>query len=134
MVGAELGYRYLGSPVIAEEPGGPDQPLRASRPTTWPGARLPHVRLADGQPVQDAIPADGFTLLRLGGSQAETGLEAALRRFGAPIAVLDIPEEAPRAVYGCDLILLRPDLHNVWRGNAAPADPAALAAKVTGHP
>jgi hypothetical protein len=36
-------------------------------------------------------------------------------------------------VYGFDLILLRPDLHVVWRGNAPPDDPAALAAKVTGH-
>jgi hypothetical protein len=36
-------------------------------------------------------------------------------------------------VYGYDLILVRPDLHVVWRGNAAPSDPAQLAAVVTGH-
>jgi hypothetical protein len=133
MTGAELGYRYLGSPVIAEEPGGPEQPLMEYRPTSWPGARLPHVRLADGRPVQDLIPADGFTVLRLGGAAADAGLQQALARFGAPAAVLDIGDEAPREVYGCDLILVRPDLHVVWRGNAPPEDPAALAAKATGH-
>ncbi|HVV93939.1 MAG TPA: FAD-dependent monooxygenase [Hyphomicrobiales bacterium] len=133
MIGAELGYRYRGSQVIAEEEGGPDQPLMAYSPTIWPGARLPHVRLADGRPIQDLIPAEGYTLLRLGGAQAETGLVAAFGHYGAPLAQLDIAEEAPREIYGYDLILLRPDLHVAWRGNLAPDDPAALAAKVTGH-
>jgi len=41
--------------------------------------------------------------------------------------------QAARDVYGVDLILLRPDMHVVWRGNAAPAAAAALAATATGH-
>jgi hypothetical protein len=45
MIGAELGYRYQDSPLIANEPGGPEDPLRKYQPTTWPGARLPHVWL-----------------------------------------------------------------------------------------
>ena len=52
---------------------------------------------------------------------------------GAPYAVLDLPDTHARDVYGHDLILVRPDLHIVWRGNAMPADPAALAALATGH-
>ena len=36
-------------------------------------------------------------------------------------------------VYSVDLILLRSDMHEVWRGNAAPADAAALTATATGH-
>src|SRR5438445_7219291 len=45
MIGAELGYRYVGSPLIASEPGeGPkDEPaydFRTYVPTTWPGARV----------------------------------------------------------------------------------------------
>jgi hypothetical protein len=36
-------------------------------------------------------------------------------------------------VYGRDLILVRPDLHVVWRGNAPPDDPRRLAAIATGH-
>src|SRR5438094_9382665 len=55
MIGAELGYRYVGSPVICEEPGGPEHLFREYVPTTWPGARLPHVWLQEGRSVHDAI-------------------------------------------------------------------------------
>ena len=44
-----------------------------------------------------------------------------------------LPDAEPRAVYGCDLILLRPDLHVAWRGNRLPDDAKKLAAIVTGH-
>jgi hypothetical protein len=30
-------------------------------------------------------------------------------------------------------MLLRPDMHVAWRGNALPAEPATLAAMATGH-
>ena len=46
---------------------------------------------------------------------------------------LDIADERPRDVYGCDLLLLRPDMHVVWRGNDAPSEPQMLAALATGH-
>jgi len=133
MIGAELGYRYVGSPIIWEEPGGPEHLFREYVPTTWPGARLPHVWLRDGRSVHDVI-GEGYTLLRLGGSTADTrGLERAMHARGAPFAVLTIDDEAPRDVYGYDLILVRPDLHVVWRGNMEPGDPGQLAAVVTGH-
>jgi hypothetical protein len=38
-----------------------------------------------------------------------------------------------REVYGYDLILIRPDMHVIWRGNATPEDPAHIAAVATGH-
>jgi 2-polyprenyl-6-methoxyphenol hydroxylase-like FAD-dependent oxidoreductase len=133
MIGAELGYRYVDSPIIDNVPGGPEHLFREYHPTTWPGARLPHVFLADGTAIQDRVP-DGYTILRLGGSQADTaGLAAAIRSYGPPASVLDIADEAPRAVYGYDLLLLRPDMHVVWRGNRPPEDPNALAAIATGH-
>ena len=40
--------------------------------------------------------------------------------------------ERVRNIYGYDLLLLRPDLHVVWRGNSPPDNPAELAAIVTG--
>jgi len=133
MIGAELGYRYVGSPVICEEPGGPEHLFREYVPTTWPGARLPHVWLQEGRSVHDAI-GDGYTLLRLGGSNADTsGVERAMRSLHAPFDVLTIDGEASRDVYGYDLILVRPDLHVVWRGNTPPSDPAQVAAVATGH-
>jgi len=136
MIGAELGYRYVDSPLIAAEPGeGPAHDFRSYVPTTWPGARLPHVWLADGTAMQDRIGyGHGYTLLRLGGTGADTGaLARAFARIGAPLQVLDIPDRRPRDIYGCDLLLLRPDLHVAWRGNTPPPDPERLAAQVTGH-
>lgn len=135
MIGAELGYRYVDSPIIDNIPGGPEHLFRDYHPTTWPGARLPNAWLQDGSAVQDHIPDDGYSLLRLGsGRQARTeALERAFRHLGAPLRVLDLTEEVPREVYGHDLILLRPDLHIVWRGNHPPEDPANLAAVATGH-
>jgi 2-polyprenyl-6-methoxyphenol hydroxylase-like FAD-dependent oxidoreductase len=134
MIGAELGYRYVDSPVVCDVPGGPEHSFRVYQPTTWPGARLPHVWLADGTPVQDRIPLDGYTLLRLGGTRADvSGLEGAMRAAGAPFTLLEIPDEPAREVYGCDLILLRPDMHVVWRGNRAPEDAGEVAAIATGR-
>ena len=134
MIGAELGYRYVDSPIVCDIPGGPEHRFRVYEPSTWPGARLPHVWLADGTPMQDHIPYEGYTLLRLGRTNADTSaLEKALRTFGAPLAVLDVPDDAPRQVYGHDLLLLRPDLHVVWRGNQPPEDPGNVAATVTGY-
>ena len=133
MIGAELGYRYVGSPIICEEAGGPQQPLREYVPTTWPGARLPHAWLEPGRSVHDVL-GDGYTLLRLGRTAANSsGLERAMRATGAPFDVVTIDAPAARDVYGYDLILIRPDLHVVWRANAAPAEPAAVAARATGH-
>jgi 2-polyprenyl-6-methoxyphenol hydroxylase-like FAD-dependent oxidoreductase len=133
MIGAELGYRYVGSPIIWEEPGGPEHLFREYVPTTWPGARLPHVWVAPQQSVHDLI-GDGYTLLRLGSRPPQTrDLERALRALGAPLTVLDLDRPALRDLYGVDLILLRPDLHVAWRGNRSPRDPAAVAACVTGR-
>jgi 2-polyprenyl-6-methoxyphenol hydroxylase-like FAD-dependent oxidoreductase len=133
MIGAELGYRYVDSPVICNIPGGPEHLFREYQPTTWPGARLPHVWLDDGTPMQDRIP-DGYTILKLGRSKADaSGLERAIRSHGAPVTVLDVPDRIARDIYGYDLILLRPDMHVVWRGNAVPEDAAEIAAIATGH-
>jgi 2-polyprenyl-6-methoxyphenol hydroxylase-like FAD-dependent oxidoreductase len=134
MIGAELGYVYGGSPVIWPEQGeAPEPDFMKYVPTTWPGARLPHVWLNDGRALHDQI-GDGYTLLRLAGTQADTsGLAPAFAAYGAPFTTLDIGDERPRELYGCDLLLVRPDLHVVWRGNQLPADPARLAAIATGH-
>ena len=130
---AELGYRYVDSPVVCDIPGGPEHGFRVYEPTTWPGARLPHVWLDDGTPVQDRIPLEGYTLLRLGRTRADTsGLENAVRASGAPFTRIEIPDGQAREVYGYDLILLRPDMHVVWRGNRPPEDAGEVAAVATG--
>jgi hypothetical protein len=132
MIGAELGYRYVDSPIIDNIPGGPEHLFRDYRPTTWPGARLPHAWL-EGVPVQDLIPTDGYTLLRLNPAHDTTSLESAFEARGVPLTVLDLPEQPVRAIYERDLLLLRPDMHVTWRDNRIPANPEELAAVATGH-
>ena len=132
MIGAELGYHYSGSPLIATEPAGPPYDFIDYTPTTCPGVRLPHAWLDDGSAMADRI-GDGYTLLRLGGDSADSGLRRAFAALGAPYAELAVAGRAARDVYGHDLILVRPDLHVVWRGNAPPDDSERLAAIATGH-
>lgn len=134
MIGAELGYRYIDSPVVWDEPGGPESLFRVYDPTAWTGVRLPHVWLEDGRAIQDALPG-GFTILRMGGKvESVDALVTALKDRGAPVSVVDFPDERLRQLYGRGYFLVRPDLHIAWRGNTPPADPEVLADLVTGRP
>lgn len=133
MIGAELGYRYVDSPIICDIPGGPEHHFREYHPTVWPGARLPNVWLDDGQPMQDRI-GDGYTILKLANTAVDVSpLEKALRARNAPVDVLEIPDRIARDVYGFDILLIRPDMHIVWRGNQLPEDAAQIANTATGH-
>ncbi|MFO1086912.1 MAG: FAD-dependent monooxygenase [Reyranellaceae bacterium] len=132
MVGVEAGYSYAGSPLIADEPGNaPEWETSRYDPKAVPGARIPHMWLADGQAMQDIL-GDDYTLLDLTGNADTAALEAAFRARGAPLEVIRRDEARVRGVYGASLFLLRPDLHIVWRGDAPPNDPARLAALATG--
>jgi 2-polyprenyl-6-methoxyphenol hydroxylase-like FAD-dependent oxidoreductase len=141
ILGIEAGYRYVGSPIVWPGPGnGPDPDNPQYVPTTWPGARLPHVWLNDPSAPRNRVAlhdrlGTGYTLLRLGGTRVDTAnLERALRATGAPLEVLDIEDEASREIYGYDLMLVRPDLHVVWRGNQVSEDTKIIAAVATGRP
>jgi hypothetical protein len=134
ILGIEAGYRYIGSPIVWPAPGdGPDPDNPQYVPTTWPGARLPHIWLAGRTALHDRL-GPGYTLLRLGGTQVDTSdLERALRATGAPLDVLDIEDDTAREIYGYDLLLVRPDLHVAWRGNQPREDAGKIAAVATGH-
>jgi hypothetical protein len=62
-----------------------------------------------------------------------SGLERAILSHGAPVQVLEIADQIARDIYEYDLLLLRPDLHVVWRGHEPPEDAAEVAAIATGH-
>lgn len=132
MIGIELAYRYVGSPLIFDEPGGPDPEAIAYLPSTWPGVRLPHVWLAGSSAPQDILP-DGFTLFSLCGPLDDASLRHAFASLGAPFATLAIDDPNAREIYGCRLMLLRPDLHIAWRGDSLPANAEQIARRVTGH-
>jgi 2-polyprenyl-6-methoxyphenol hydroxylase-like FAD-dependent oxidoreductase len=152
ILGIEAGYRYVGSPIVSRESGdGPDPDNSQYVPTTWPGARLPHVWMdqpaTKQNPAAEHAPAtthdrtalhdhlgSGYTLLRLGRPLVDTAnVERALRATGAPLEVLDIADKSAREIYGYDLLLVRPDLHIVWRGNQVPHDAEAIASLATGR-
>jgi FAD-dependent monooxygenase len=135
-LGIEIGYRYNESPVIVHE--GSAEPAWSTRtytPSTWPGARPPSVFLADGSNLFDQF-STGFTLLELGaGDGTRAGADAiasAAAARGVPLKRVPVSESGVRDLYERDLVLIRPDQHVAWRGNAAPTDALALMDRVRG--
>ncbi|GAB3082154.1 FAD-dependent monooxygenase [Nocardioides zeae] len=132
MVGVELGYSYAGSPLVVTEDDDPRAwDTITYTPTGRPGTRLPHVWLSDGRAVQDALGAD-YALLDLTGEADTAVVEAAFARLGAPLDVLRSDEPDARKVYGASFVLVRPDLHIVWRGDDL-GGVADLAPRATGR-
>src|SRR5437016_5824733 len=118
---------------MREEPGGPEHLFRDYESTTWPRARLQHVWLEGHVALQDRL-GPGYTLLRLGATGEDASAsQRSFAAYRAPFDVLDLAVDAARDVFGYDLILLRPDLHIVWRGNQLAIEPDELAAIATGH-
>jgi 2-polyprenyl-6-methoxyphenol hydroxylase-like FAD-dependent oxidoreductase len=135
-LGVQLGARYDGSPIIAEDGTPPSDDWVIYTPSSVPGGRTPHVWMGDGRGYGDSLfdrLGLGFTLLRLGNKSADgSAITAAARKHNVPLAVLDVPHAEARELYGCDLALVRPDQHIAWRGNAAPPDPDRMIARAIG--
>ncbi len=135
-IGVQLGARYDGSPIVAPDGAPPADSFVAYTPSGVPGGRAPHVWLGDGRAHGDSLfdrLGVGFTLLRLGGKPASAApFEDAARRRGVPLHVLEVADGETRELYERDLVLIRPDQHVGWRGNAAPGDADALFARLTG--
>ncbi len=132
--GIHLGVRYDGSPiVVGDGTPPPADDWHRYVPSGTPGARAPHLWLADGVSVLDRMGTD-FTLLVLGpGREPDArALREAASRAAVPVELLEVRSEEARDLYGADLVLVRPDRHIAWRANRAPAAPADLLARVTG--
>lgn len=129
--GVEMGYRYDDSPLVVHEPGAPAIDPLHYRPNTWPGARLPHVFVSDGVSVHDLL-GRFFTLLVLDDADTEI-FEAAAKGLGIPLAVVRLKRPELRTIYDRGFILVRPDQHVAWRGDALPTDAASVLAKAVGR-
>jgi 2-polyprenyl-6-methoxyphenol hydroxylase-like FAD-dependent oxidoreductase len=129
--GIELGYRYENSPICVSD-GTPPPSLDHGVyvPSTWPGARAPHVWLRDRRSILDLF-GKGFTLLNLSGIDTVTITEAA-NRAALPLATIKIDEPNVRAIYQRNLVLVRPDGHVAWRGDTVPDNAAAILDQVRG--
>jgi 2-polyprenyl-6-methoxyphenol hydroxylase-like FAD-dependent oxidoreductase len=135
-LGVQLGARYDGSPIVADDGAPPADDFLNYAPSGVPGGRAPHHWLDAGRgygsSLFDRLGA-GFTLLRLGGKPADTStIEAAAKKRGMPLSVLEVPQASARDLYGRDLALIRPDQYVAWRGNAPPADADRLIAQIVG--
>jgi 2-polyprenyl-6-methoxyphenol hydroxylase-like FAD-dependent oxidoreductase len=132
-LGIHLGYVYENSPIVCPDgtSAPPDEPTSYA-PTTRPGARAPHVWLKDSRSTLDLF-GRGFTLVATGATPAEASpLVEAARRARLPLDVAQIAEPAVAAAYERRLVLIRPDGHVAWRGDAAPTNAAAVIDRVRG--
>jgi 2,4-dichlorophenol 6-monooxygenase len=158
--GVELGQRYRSAAVVLDgthEPPYDRDPELYYHPTTWPGARLPHVWLehqgeklsshdvaAKGEKVSthDLAGKSRFTLFTgIGGDawthaaaqvSARTGIDIVAYVIGPGREVLDTYDDWARArevgESGC--VLVRPDAHVAWRSHAMVEDPTAELGRV----
>jgi len=134
ITGIERGYRYTNSTLLWPEPGeGPDPDNIDYVPTTWPGARLPHMWCKDGDALLDRF-GPWYTVLRFGNAVETSGIERALvaAQISYDTLVLDADEPAHEVYGGFGAFLIRPDLHVAWRSTVTPRDPAAIVAVATG--
>jgi 2,4-dichlorophenol 6-monooxygenase len=141
--GVELGQRYRSAAVVGDgtpEPAYTRDPELYYHPTTWPGARLPHVWLADasGQKhsTHDLAGKGRFALLTgISGEGWAAAAKQVADRLGIEIAAyvigpgreyIDVYDDWARAREvgedGC--VLVRPDAHVGWRSAGLVADPA----------
>jgi hypothetical protein len=130
--GLNYGYYYDRSPLIAYD--GEPQPAYTMydyTPSTVPGCRTPHFWLGDGRSLYDAL-GPGYTLLRFDPRLDVAPLLEAASTRSVPMALLDIGVGDRPPVHRHALLLVRPDQHVAWRGDALPADVVALVARIRG--
>ncbi len=114
--GIEFGYRYDG---VESDPV-------SYQPTTAPGARLPSTFLRDGSALYDHL-GSWFTLLRFGDADPSPLIDSA----PVPLETVIVDDAQLAPIYGAKLVLVRPDTHVAWRGNACD-DGDAIWSRVLG--
>jgi FAD binding domain/Aromatic-ring hydroxylase, C-terminal len=130
--GPNFAYFYDRSPIIAyDEEQAPSYTMGTFTSTTVPGCRVPHVWTDERHSLYDAMGPD-YTLLRLDPMARVAGIVAAATQRGLPLAVLDVSSSEASRLYRRKLVLVRPDQHVAWRGDAEPADPLDLVDLVRG--
>ncbi len=123
---------YEGSAVVMGEPGA-SIGIRGGRSiAAKAGHHLVPFKLSSGENVYEKL-GGGYALLAFGAdAKSVEVLSAAARAQAMPLTVVEDSFEDDRTSYGAQLILVRPDQHIAWAGDAAPADAAALMRRVTG--
>lgn len=122
--GIALGVSYDPSPVIC--PDGtpvPEASVSTYNPTSRPGSRAPHGWVSEDKSTIDLF-GQNFVLLTFNGSRSEgAGLVDAAAALSLPLDLVEIDDPDLAALYEHKLVLVRPDGHVAWRGDAGPKDP-----------
>jgi 2-polyprenyl-6-methoxyphenol hydroxylase-like FAD-dependent oxidoreductase len=120
--GLNFGYCYDDSPLIAHDQERPPAfSMGEFTPSTVPGCRVPHAWLDQGQSLLDALDPRGFTLVHARQPSNGAPLSEALGARGIPVTEIEIPAEAG-GTFDRAMVLVRPDAHVAWRGDAIPDD------------
>lgn len=127
-VGIHLGYQYTNSPVI-DYNGAEPVPFDAIgfEPAVIPGVRAPHAWLSEGKSVLDLFGKD-YVVLRIGADapSVDALVEAAAKqRIPLEVELVTAPDVV--SLYASPLVVVRPDGHVAWKGEALPADADTLA-------
>jgi 2-polyprenyl-6-methoxyphenol hydroxylase-like FAD-dependent oxidoreductase len=129
----KLLYCYEDSPICVPDGTSPlvVDPARFVA-STRPGTRAPHVWLDGEQSILDLF-GDGFVLLRLGANPPDAAVFAeAAKARGVPLRQVAIADPEVAVLYETRLVLVRPDGHVAWRGDACPADAGAVIDRIRG--
>ncbi|MCF2570838.1 FAD-dependent monooxygenase [Brevibacterium sp. UCMA 11754] len=117
--GLVLGYEYAGTSRVASGPA-PFVDAVEYRPQALPGCLLPHFRLVGGASVY--LDARGFTVFVTGEDISTEKLELTARGNTIPLRVIRLSgadADTARALWGKDLVLVRPDFHIVATASVA---------------
>jgi 2-polyprenyl-6-methoxyphenol hydroxylase-like FAD-dependent oxidoreductase len=130
--GLNFGYYYDRSPVIAYDGGiAPPYSMGSFTASTVPGARAPHAWLSDGRSLLDGL-GPAYTLVRFDPSIDVTPLVGAAAQWRVPLALLDVDRSRATPSPLENLLIVRPDTHIAWRGDAVPDEPHRLLDRLRG--
>ena len=116
--GCQLGERYTDSPIVYSDGDAPPDLFDRYEESASPGMRAPHLWCHDGSSLFDHFGFH-FTLLVAGaGRDTSVGFVESASKRGIPLQVLHCDDLEISRKYDSDLILIRPDQHVAWRGNA----------------
>jgi 2-polyprenyl-6-methoxyphenol hydroxylase-like FAD-dependent oxidoreductase len=117
-LGASLGYRYSGSPVIIDdETQEPEDDILHYIPTARPGHRLPHAWLKDGRSTLDLV-GDVYTLIEVGQSRFASSFREAAQSKHIPLDIVQIDDPEISRLLDSSAVLVRPDQHVAWRARS----------------
>lgn len=123
--GLNFGYYHDASPLIAcDGQAAPGYTTHSFTPSTVPGCRTPHVWLADGASLCDAMGND-HAVLRPDPAVDVAPLLAAAALRGMPLRPVELDGSQARAVYHEALVLSRPDQHEAAEAPLCRRTPAA---------